>query len=78
MSYAEILDDRVDRGSTLIPSRFRVGTGQSYLGEPTAADAILDRRVRHSYRIRLKVPGESRRKIQPSTHAGTSPRAKAR
>jgi DNA replication protein DnaC len=61
----EILDDRVNAGSTLIASQLPVDTWHAYLGEPTLADAILDRLVHQSHRIELKVPGESMRK--PST-----------
>jgi DNA replication protein DnaC len=58
----EILDDRVNTGSTLIASQLPVDAWHTYLGEPTLADAILDRLVHHSHRIELKVPGESMRK----------------
>lgn len=59
----EILDDRVNSGSTAIASQLPVDTWHAYLGEPTLADAILDRLVHHSHRIELKVPGESMRKV---------------
>lgn len=58
----EILDDRVNTGSTLIASQLPVDTWHAYLGEPTLADAILDRLVHHSHRIELEVPGDSMRK----------------
>ena len=35
----EILDDRVNAGSTLIASQLPVDTWHAYLGEPTLADA---------------------------------------
>jgi DNA replication protein DnaC len=57
----EILDDRVNTSSTLIASQLPVDTWHAYLGEPTVADAILDRLVHHSHRIELKIPGESMR-----------------
>jgi DNA replication protein DnaC len=60
----EILDDRVNTGSTLIASQLPVDTWHAYLGEPTLADAILDRLVHHSHRIELKVPGDSMRKLR--------------
>ncbi len=44
-------------------------TWHAYLGEPTLADAILDRVVHHSHRIELKVPGESMRKNPNSVDA---------
>jgi DNA replication protein DnaC len=65
----EILDDRVNTGSTLIASQLPVDTWHAYLGEPTLADAILDRLVHHSHRIELKVPGESMRKTRTPVDA---------
>ena len=57
----EILDDRINTGATLIASQLPVDTWHAYLGEPTLADAILDRLVHQSHRIELKIPGESMR-----------------
>jgi len=42
-----------------------VDTWHAYLGEPTLADAILDRIVHHSHRIELKTKGESLRETLP-------------
>ena len=56
----EILDDRHNQRSTLVTSQLPVDTWHDYLGEPTLADAILDRLVHNAYRIKLK--GESMRK----------------
>ncbi len=56
----EILDDRHNQRSTLVTSQLPVDTWHEYLGEPTLADAILDRLVHNAYRIKLK--GESMRK----------------
>lgn len=61
----EILDDRVNARSTVICSQLPVDTWHAYLGEPTLADAILDRLVHHSHRIELKTQGESLRKTLP-------------
>ena len=57
----EILDDRINTGATLIASQLPVDTWHAYLGEPTLADAILDRLVHQSHRIELKIPGQSMR-----------------
>lgn len=65
----EILDDRVNTGSTVIASQLPVDAWHAYLGEPTLADAILDRLVHHSHRIELKVPGESMRKSRGPSNA---------
>jgi DNA replication protein DnaC len=65
----EILDDRVNTGSSLIASQLPIDKWHAYLGEPTLADAILDRLVHHSHRIELKVPGESMRKTRTPVEA---------
>ena len=57
----EILDDRLNARSTIICSQLPVDTWHAYLGEPTLADAILDRIVHHSHRIELETQGESLR-----------------
>ena len=58
----ELLDDRYDRGSTLIASQFPTNLWYDNLGDPTLADAILDRVVHNAYRLELK--GESLRKTK--------------
>jgi DNA replication protein DnaC len=50
----EIIDDRVGARSTIIASQLPVDQWHAYLGEPTLADAILDRLVHRSHRIELK------------------------
>ena len=65
----EIVDDRVNVGSTLIASQLPVDKWHAYLGEPTLADAILDRIVHHSHRIELKIPGESMRRVRTPADA---------
>jgi len=56
----EIADDRYERKSLIITSQFPVSKWHSIIGEPTIADAILDRIVHASHRIDLK--GASLRK----------------
>ena len=58
----ETLDDRVPTRSTILISQLPVDTWHAYLGEPTLADAILDRLVHHSHRIPLAMQGDSMRK----------------
>jgi len=50
----ELLDDRYGRRSTIITSQLPTGTWHDYLGEPTVADAILDRVVHNAHKINLK------------------------
>lgn len=56
----EILDDRYNRRSTIIISQLSVSLWHESLGDPTLADAILDRVVHNAYRINLI--GKSMRK----------------
>jgi DNA replication protein DnaC len=56
----EILDDRHGRRSTIATSQIPVENWHGALGDPTLADAILDRLVHNTYRINMK--GESMRK----------------
>jgi DNA replication protein DnaC len=56
----EIVDDRYDRGSLLITSQLPVGRWHEVIGDPTLADAILDRIIHAAHRIEFK--GESLRR----------------
>ena len=60
----EVIEDRYDRGSTLITSQVPVNNWHQVIGDPTLADAILDRLVHNAYKITLK--GESMRKKRKS------------
>lgn len=50
----EILDDRMNTRSTLITSQLPVKHWHEYIGEPTLADAILDRLVHNAHKLTLK------------------------
>jgi DNA replication protein DnaC len=56
----EILEDRNSLKSTIVTSQLPVESWHEYIGDPTLADAILDRLVHNAYKINLK--GESMRK----------------
>ena len=56
----EIVEDRYDRKSTIISSQVPIDHWHQLIGDPTIADAVLDRVVHISHKITLK--GESRRK----------------
>lgn len=58
----EIPDDRMNARSTLITSQLPVKHWHEYIGEPTLADAILDRIVHNAHQLTLK--GESMRKAK--------------
>lgn len=56
----EIMDDRHGKGSTIVTSQVPVDHWHEVIGDPTIADAILDRLVHNAHRLVLK--GESLRK----------------
>ena len=61
----EIVEDRYEAGSTLITSQLPIDAWHDVIGEPTFADAILDRLVHNAYRIELD--GQSMRKTNLKT-----------
>jgi len=54
--FLEILDDRQGSGSTLITSQFEPDLWHDTIGNPTVADAILDRLVHNAHHIKLGGP----------------------
>ena len=56
----EIIEDRHGRSSTLIASQLPVKAWHDLIGEPTYADAILDRLVHNAYRLELEGPRSMR------------------
>jgi DNA replication protein DnaC len=62
----EIIDDRHGRGSTIVTSQLPVEHWHDIIGDPTIADAILDRLVHNAHKLALK--GESLRKAAAKRH----------
>jgi len=60
--FLEIMEDRHGIRSTVITSQYPVAKWHELIGEPTLADAILDRIVHNAHKIILK--GESLRKAK--------------
>ena len=60
--FLEIMEDRHGIRSTVITSQYPVAKWHELIGEPTLADAILDRIVHNAHKIILK--GESLRKTK--------------
>jgi len=58
----EVLEDRHGRRSTIATSQLPIEEWHAVIGDPTLADAILDRLVHNAYKINLR--GESMRKRQ--------------
>jgi DNA replication protein DnaC len=59
----EIVEDRHQTRSLILTSQIPVDRWHDMIGDPTLADAILDRLVHSAYRIELQ--GESLRKMRP-------------
>lgn len=58
----DIIDDRYDKGPTILASQIPVSAWYDIIGEGTMADAILDRIVNSPHRIDLKGGGARKRK----------------
>ncbi len=67
----EIVEDRYERRSTIVTSQVPVDRWYEIIGNPTIADAILDRLVHNAYRIELS--GESMRKRRSISPPEISP-----
>lgn len=67
--FLEILEDRHGVHSTIVAGQLPVDHWHEAIGNPTLADAILDRLVHNAYKINLK--GESMRKKKNSLDSKT-------
>ena len=56
----ELVEDRYERRSTLIAAQLPLDNWHDIIGDPTLADAILDRLIHNAHKIALK--GDSMRK----------------
>jgi DNA replication protein DnaC len=69
----EIVEDRHGRGSILITSQLPVPSWHEVIGEPTLADAILDRIIHNAYRLELDGPSMRKLKAGDATEPAASP-----
>ncbi len=60
--FLEVLDDRSDSRSTILTSQFPVENWHELIGNPTLADAIVERILSRSHRLQLQ--GETLRQLQ--------------
>ena len=56
----EVIEDRYQRASTILATQVPIDRWHDMIGDPTYADAIMDRLVHNAYRIELR--GESLRR----------------
>lgn len=68
----ELLEDRHDRRATVVTSQLPIAHWHEALGEPTLADAILDRLVHNAYKIILKGDSMRTRLATPKTGTPTA------
>lgn len=68
----EVMEDRYDRGSTLIAAQLPVKHWHETIGDPTLADAILDRLIHNAHTITLKGESMRKQKAKDLTPAPTS------
>jgi DNA replication protein DnaC len=67
----EILEQRYEVSSTIITSQFEIEHWHQLIGDPTLADAILDRFVHNAHELKVKgEKGESMRKNKNSDQNG--------
>lgn len=67
----EILEDRHDNRSTIVTSQLPLDQWHHIIGDPTLADAILDRLVHNAYKINLKGESMRKRKTKLTAHTGS-------
>jgi DNA replication protein DnaC len=61
----ELFEERYQRRSTIITAQLPISGWHQMIGEPTIADAILDRIIHNAHRIELK--RDSMRRKSPKT-----------
>ena len=54
MNLLEVIEDSHGYGSMIVTGKLRIGHWRETIGEPSIADAILDRLFHNAYKIKLK------------------------
>lgn len=63
----EVLEDRYGRLATIVTSQLPIAKWHEWIGDPTIADAILDRLVNNAYKVELRGHSRRREKTTKST-----------
>jgi DNA replication protein DnaC len=58
----EVLEDRYGDRSTIVTSQLPIKSWHEWVGDPTLADAILDRLVHNAHKVDLKGPSQRKEK----------------
>ena len=59
----EVIEDRHGTSATILTSQLPIENWHEHIGDPTIADAILDRLIHNAHRINLK-GGSMRKKLK--------------
>ena len=70
----ELLDDRVGGRSTLITSQLPLELWHDYIGDPTLADAILDRLLHNAHKIHLEAEESMRKRTAADKQSAPKPK----
>lgn len=68
--FLEVIEDRHGSGAVIMASQLPVSSWHEVIGEPTIADATLDRIVHNAHRIELKGPSMRKRKARKGSGDG--------
>jgi DNA replication protein DnaC len=67
----EVLEDRTQKGATIVTSQIPVEKWYDVIGEPTISDAILDRLIHNSHKLQLNGPTMRDRKQEGKDAKGS-------
>ena len=73
LDLLELFEERYQRRSTIITAQLPVSGWHQMIGEPTIADAILDRIIHNAHRIELKGDSMRRKSATPGLTQGENP-----
>lgn len=65
----EVMEDRYGRSSTVITSQLPIAKWHEWIGDPTVADAVLDRIVHNAYKLDLRGSSKRKEKTTPATNS---------
>jgi DNA replication protein DnaC len=67
----EVLEDRHGTRSTVAISQLPIEEWHAVIGDPTLADAILDRRMHNAYKINLRGESMQKRSAKLTSNTGS-------
>ena len=73
LGLLEIFEERYQRRSTIIAAQLPVSGWHQMIGEPTIADAILNRIIHNAHRIEMKGDSMRRKNTMPGLTQTESP-----